>query len=70
MNDNEIGQNSAQITINTANITKNAFDIAYGNPPEGKYFCFVDEEYIYFLIYLSGDSNSMLNYNSVQGKPK
>ena len=36
MNDNEIGQNSAQITINTANITKNAFDIAYGNPPEGK----------------------------------
>ena len=50
MNDNEIGQNSAQITINTANITKNAFDIAYYNPPEGKYFCFVDEEYIFFYL--------------------
>ena len=49
MNDNEIGQNSAQITINTANITKNAFDIAYYNAPEGKWFCFVDRDYIFFV---------------------
>ena len=69
MNDNEIWQNSAQITINTANITKNAFDIAYYNPPEGKYFCFVDRENIFF-IYLIGHYNSMSNYNSVRGKPK
>ena len=48
MNDNKIGQN--------------AFDISWvwvmGN---GKYFCFVDGEYI-FLIYLRGHSNSISNY--------
>ena len=56
MNDNDIDENSAQIAINTANITKNTFDIDnHKHDPEGKYFCFVGEVYIlfYFLSAMS-----------------